>query len=207
MAYKLFRSLIKWFVLDIELIFWFRHIFPHLHRKFMKIKWSMCVFRFLFGQLPWVTCNWVRYVERLNLRILPQSYPHTTLTEIHIINSWLTNLTQSYAFGPYSIYLQNLVMWEILQGASTADQATIPEGTEQIFVMSQNVYDAQKEDLAWATYILLRNTNTIAAVYHCIIIYHLWNQTIKRGPCKKVGGGTWVYDYQVLMRHQFFFLW
>lgn len=96
-------------------------------------------------------------------------------------------------------------MWEILQGASTADQATIPEGTEQIFVMPQNVSDAQKEDLAWATYILLRNTNTIAAVYHCIIIYHLWNQSIKRGPCKKVGGGTWVYDYQVLMRHQLFF--
>ncbi|KAB1210744.1 hypothetical protein CJ030_MR6G019865 [Morella rubra] len=53
---------------------------------------------------------------------------------------------------------------KFLKGASTADQATIPEGTEQIFVMSQNVSDAQKEDLAWATYILLRNTNTIAAL-------------------------------------------
>ncbi|KAJ6876429.1 hypothetical protein NC652_035719 [Populus alba x Populus x berolinensis] len=30
--------------------------------------------------------------------------------------------------------------------------------------MSQNISDAQKEDLAWATYILLRNTNTIAVL-------------------------------------------
>ncbi|KAG6716815.1 hypothetical protein I3842_04G067600 [Carya illinoinensis] len=51
---------------------------------------------------------------------------------------------------------------KFLKGASAADQATIPEGTEQIFVMSQNILDTKKEDLAWATYILLRNTNTIA---------------------------------------------
>lgn len=61
-------------------------------------------------------------------------------------------------------------MWKFLQGASAADQATIPEGTEQIFVMSQNILDTKKEDLAWATYILLRNTNTIAVVYHPIIM-------------------------------------
>lgn len=72
----------------------------------------------------------------------------------------------------------NLVMWKVLQGASPADQATIPEGTEQIFVMSQNISDTQKEDLAWATYILLRNTNTIATVYHPVIMYYLWNQTL-----------------------------
>ncbi|KAG2711215.1 hypothetical protein I3760_04G067100 [Carya illinoinensis] len=53
---------------------------------------------------------------------------------------------------------------KFLKGASAADQATIPEGTEQIFVMSQNILDTKKEDLAWATYILLRNTNTIAVL-------------------------------------------
>uniref|UniRef100_A0A2N9HPF7 Endonuclease/exonuclease/phosphatase domain-containing protein n=1 Tax=Fagus sylvatica TaxID=28930 RepID=A0A2N9HPF7_FAGSY len=53
---------------------------------------------------------------------------------------------------------------KFLKGASPADQATIPEGIEQIFVMSQNISDTQKEDLAWATYILLRNTNTIAVL-------------------------------------------
>ncbi|KAM3682331.1 hypothetical protein ACB098_12G065600 [Castanea mollissima] len=53
---------------------------------------------------------------------------------------------------------------KFLKGASPADQATIPKGTEQIFFMSQNISDTLKEDLAWATYILLRNTNTIAVL-------------------------------------------
>ncbi|KAJ8771437.1 hypothetical protein K2173_026614 [Erythroxylum novogranatense] len=51
-----------------------------------------------------------------------------------------------------------------LKGATTVDTVTIPPGAEQIFVMSQNIADTQKEDLAWATYVLLRNTNTIAAL-------------------------------------------
>ncbi|XP_021815872.1 protein COFACTOR ASSEMBLY OF COMPLEX C SUBUNIT B CCB2, chloroplastic isoform X3 [Prunus avium] len=49
-------------------------------------------------------------------------------------------------------------------GATPMDQTSIPQGCEQIFVISQNVSDTQKEDLAWATYILLRNTNTIAVI-------------------------------------------
>ncbi|GLT36000.1 hypothetical protein SLA2020_104060 [Shorea laevis] len=51
-----------------------------------------------------------------------------------------------------------------LKGASPVDQTSLPEGAEQIFVMSQNVSDALKEDLAWATYVLLRNTNTTAVL-------------------------------------------
>lgn len=43
-------------------------------------------------------------------------------------------------------------------------KGTLPQDAEQIFAMSQNISDAQKEDLAWATYILLRNTNTIAVL-------------------------------------------
>ena len=57
-----------------------------------------------------------------------------------------------------------------LQGATRVDQTTIPEGSEQIFVMSENVTNTEKEDLAWATYILLRNTNTIAVVWYLRII-------------------------------------
>ncbi|ONI27267.1 hypothetical protein PRUPE_1G077000 [Prunus persica] len=49
-------------------------------------------------------------------------------------------------------------------GATPMDQTSIPRGCEQIFVISQNVSNTQKEDLAWATYILLRNTNTIAVI-------------------------------------------
>eukprot|EP00258_Populus_trichocarpa_P012514 XP_002322447.3 protein COFACTOR ASSEMBLY OF COMPLEX C SUBUNIT B CCB2, chloroplastic [Populus trichocarpa] len=51
-----------------------------------------------------------------------------------------------------------------LKGATPVDQGTLPQDAEQIFAMSQNISDAQKEDLAWATYILLRNTNTIAVL-------------------------------------------
>ncbi|OMO97912.1 hypothetical protein COLO4_14265 [Corchorus olitorius] len=53
---------------------------------------------------------------------------------------------------------------KFLKGATPIDQATLPEGAEQIFVMSQNVSVSQKEDLAWATYVLLRNTNTTSAL-------------------------------------------
>ncbi|KAK9293339.1 hypothetical protein L1049_021331 [Liquidambar formosana] len=53
---------------------------------------------------------------------------------------------------------------KFLKGATPVEQTTLPEGTVQIFVMSQNISDAHKEDLAWATYILLRNTNTISVL-------------------------------------------
>lgn len=58
------------------------------------------------------------------------------------------------------------------------DQTSIPRGCEQIFVISQNVSNTQKEDLAWATYILLRNTNTIALVlagFYYILALDSWN--------------------------------
>lgn len=60
----------------------------------------------------------------------------------------------------------------VVQGAATMNQTTLPEGVNQIFVMSENISDVLKEDLAWATYVLLRNTNSIAVVY-LIINYYL----------------------------------
>lgn len=56
------------------------------------------------------------------------------------------------------------MVWEIKQGASSVSQKSLPESGEQIFVMSQNISDALKENLAWATYVLLRNTNSISVV-------------------------------------------
>lgn len=52
----------------------------------------------------------------------------------------------------------------IFQGAGPVNQVMLPEGNEQLFVMSESLSDTLKENLAWATYVLLRNTNTIAAV-------------------------------------------
>ncbi|CAH8279338.1 unnamed protein product [Arabidopsis lyrata] len=47
---------------------------------------------------------------------------------------------------------------------SVVEQRTLPEEGEQIFVISSNIGDSLKEDLAWATYVLLRNTSTIAVL-------------------------------------------
>lgn len=77
---------------------------------------------------------------------------------------WISACVKSLKNVPAQIFcwLDNV---NILQGATPVEQATLPEGTEQIFVMSPNISDMLKEDLAWATYILLRNTNTISVVY------------------------------------------
>ncbi|XP_010482558.1 PREDICTED: protein COFACTOR ASSEMBLY OF COMPLEX C SUBUNIT B CCB2, chloroplastic-like [Camelina sativa] len=47
---------------------------------------------------------------------------------------------------------------------SVVEQRTLPEEGEQVFVISSNIGDSLKEDLAWATYVLLRNTSTIAVL-------------------------------------------
>lgn len=53
---------------------------------------------------------------------------------------------------------------KFVKGASSVDQPILPEGSEQLFIMSQNISDTIKEDLAWGTYILLRNTNTVSVL-------------------------------------------
>lgn len=53
---------------------------------------------------------------------------------------------------------------KISQGAAPVDRPSLPQGAEQVFLMSEDISNTQKEDLAWATYVLLRNTNTIAVV-------------------------------------------
>ncbi|KAF7821911.1 protein COFACTOR ASSEMBLY OF COMPLEX C SUBUNIT B CCB2, chloroplastic isoform X1 [Senna tora] len=53
---------------------------------------------------------------------------------------------------------------KFLKGSQPVDQKILPDGAEQIFVMSTNLMDIQKEDLAWASYILLRNTNAISVL-------------------------------------------
>ncbi|EEF51440.1 conserved hypothetical protein [Ricinus communis] len=65
-----------------------------------------------------------------------------------------------------------------LKGATPVDQTALPQGSEQIFVMSENVSDTLKEDLAWATYVLLRNTNSIAVLIYIqgeLCVRGYWN--------------------------------
>ncbi|KAL9267819.1 COFACTOR ASSEMBLY OF COMPLEX C SUBUNIT B CCB2, chloroplastic-like protein [Drosera capensis] len=53
---------------------------------------------------------------------------------------------------------------KFLKGASQVEQTPLPKGAEQIFVMSENVGDGLKANLAWATYVLLRNTNSVSVL-------------------------------------------
>ncbi|KAI5444858.1 variant 3 [Lathyrus oleraceus] len=66
------------------------------------------------------------------------------------------------SLASFSILLPYL--GKFLKGAQQVDQTTLPDGTQQIFVMSADIADGLKEDLAWTSYILLRNTNAIAAL-------------------------------------------
>ncbi|KAH7854762.1 hypothetical protein Vadar_017519 [Vaccinium darrowii] len=67
---------------------------------------------------------------------------------------------------------------KFLKGATPVDQVTVPESVEQIFVMSQNIAENVKEDLAWGTYVLLRNTNSISvliSVQGALCVRGYWN--------------------------------
>ncbi|KAF8379425.1 hypothetical protein HHK36_028860 [Tetracentron sinense] len=67
---------------------------------------------------------------------------------------------------------------KFLKGMTPMDQSTLPDGNVQIFVMSENLSDTQKEDLAWGTYILLRNTNTISvliSIQDALCVRGYWN--------------------------------
>ncbi|XP_019200259.1 PREDICTED: protein COFACTOR ASSEMBLY OF COMPLEX C SUBUNIT B CCB2, chloroplastic-like [Ipomoea nil] len=51
-----------------------------------------------------------------------------------------------------------------LKGAVLVNERNVPDGADQTFVISQNVPGTLKEDLAWGSYVLLRNTNTISVL-------------------------------------------
>lgn len=53
---------------------------------------------------------------------------------------------------------------QFLKGASPVGQAIAPVRADQIFAMSQDITDNLKDDLAWGTYVLLRNTNSISVL-------------------------------------------
>ncbi|EER94628.1 hypothetical protein BDA96_01G344900 [Sorghum bicolor] len=65
-----------------------------------------------------------------------------------------------------------------LEGADAASRVPLPEGSSQVFVMSENLSAVQKEDMAWASYVLLRNTNTtsvVIAIGDLFCIRGYWN--------------------------------
>ncbi|OIV98922.1 hypothetical protein TanjilG_07357 [Lupinus angustifolius] len=79
-----------------------------------------------------------------------------------VTSAQLSTEVLGLSLASFSIALPYL--GKFLKGAQPVDQTTLPEGTEQIFVMSSGIVDGLKEDLAWSSYILLRNTNAVAAL-------------------------------------------
>ncbi|PKA62845.1 hypothetical protein AXF42_Ash019428 [Apostasia shenzhenica] len=51
---------------------------------------------------------------------------------------------------------------KFLKGENPADRSALPEGNEQIFAMSEYLPDFERENLAWTSYVLLRNTNSMS---------------------------------------------
>ncbi|KAJ9539667.1 hypothetical protein OSB04_026173 [Centaurea solstitialis] len=67
---------------------------------------------------------------------------------------------------------------QFLKGATPVLQASIPEGVDQIFAMSPDISDTVKEDLAWGSYTLLRNTNSISvliSIQDVLCVRGYWN--------------------------------
>ncbi|XP_010537208.1 PREDICTED: protein COFACTOR ASSEMBLY OF COMPLEX C SUBUNIT B CCB2, chloroplastic-like [Tarenaya hassleriana] len=71
---------------------------------------------------------------------------------------------------------------KFLKGAGMTEQRTLPEEGNQIFAISSNISDSLKEDLAWATYVLLRNTSTIAVMISVrgeLCVRGYWNSPVQ----------------------------
>ncbi|XP_031095300.1 uncharacterized protein LOC115999599 [Ipomoea triloba] len=65
----------------------------------------------------------------------------------------------------FSVCVFNVTTFLLIScGAVLVNERNVPDGAEQTFVISQNVPDTLKEDLAWGSYVLLRNTNTISVL-------------------------------------------
>lgn len=54
---------------------------------------------------------------------------------------------------------------KFLKGSVLVEERNLPEDAEQAFVISENISDTLKEDLAWGTYVLLRNTSTVSVLF------------------------------------------
>ncbi|XP_020572856.1 protein COFACTOR ASSEMBLY OF COMPLEX C SUBUNIT B CCB2, chloroplastic isoform X2 [Phalaenopsis equestris] len=67
---------------------------------------------------------------------------------------------------------------KFLKGENPVDRSNLPDGNKQIFIMSENLLDSQREDFAWASYVLLRNTNSMSvliAVRDAACVRGYWN--------------------------------
>ncbi|CAO2821137.1 unnamed protein product [Amaranthus hypochondriacus] len=135
---------------------------------------NLSVLRFTFGipgfdesYLP----RWIGYAFG-SLIILN----HFVGSKSPVTSAQLVSEALGLSLAAFSVTLPYL--GRFLKGATSEELKNLPQRAQQTFVMSQNVSDTLKEDLAWTTYILLRNTKSISvliALQDVICVRGYWN--------------------------------
>ncbi|GAB4826393.1 Protein COFACTOR ASSEMBLY OF COMPLEX C SUBUNIT B ccb2, chloroplastic [Ancistrocladus abbreviatus] len=139
-----------------------------------KQQLNLSVLRFTFG-IPWLDESylprWIGYGFGSLILLNHFVGSNSPVTSAQLISEALgLSLAAFSATLPY--------LGKFLKGAAPVDQTTLPEGAEQIFVMSHNISDNLTEDLAWATYVLLRNTNSLSVLIYIqgvLCVRGYWN--------------------------------
>lgn len=120
---------------------------------------NLSVLRFTFG-IPGLDESYLpRYigVSFGSLLLLNHFAASTSLTSAQFRSEVL-----GLCLAAFSVSLPYI--GKFLKGANPVDRTILPEGNKQIFVMPEDLSNTQKEDLAWGSYVLLRNTNTMSVL-------------------------------------------
>ncbi|KAL9240425.1 hypothetical protein vseg_014647 [Gypsophila vaccaria] len=135
---------------------------------------NLSVLRFTFG-ISWLDESYLpRYLgygfgSLILLNHFVGSTSHVTLAQF--ISEAL-----GLSLAAFSITLPYI--GRFLKGSTVEEQTTVPANAQQVFLMSQNVPDTLREDLAWTTYVLLRNTKSVSVLIYLqdvICIRGYWN--------------------------------
>ncbi|XP_074319646.1 protein COFACTOR ASSEMBLY OF COMPLEX C SUBUNIT B CCB2, chloroplastic [Silene latifolia] len=135
---------------------------------------NLSVLRFTFG-ISWLDESYLpRYLGYgFGFLILLN---HFVGSSSSVTSAQLVSEALGLSLAAFSITLP--YVGRFLKGATVEEQAPLPGQAQQIFLMSQNVPDSLKEDLAWTTYVLLRNTKSVSVLIYLqymICIRGYWN--------------------------------
>lgn len=135
---------------------------------------NLSVLRFTFG-IPWLDESylprWIGYGFGSLVILNHFAGSNSPVTSPQLISEAL-----GLSLAAFSITLPYI--GGFLKGATPEELTSLPQRAQQIFVMSHDVSDILKEDLAWTTYILLRNTKSVSvliSLQDVICIRGYWN--------------------------------
>lgn len=123
---------------------------------------NLSVLRFTFG-IPWLDESqlprWIGYGFGSLILLNHFIGSNSPVTSAQLVSEAL-----GLSLAAFSVTLP--FVGKFLKGATTEELTTLPEHAQQIFVMSQNISDNLKEDLAWTSYVLLRNTKSLSVLIY-----------------------------------------